>query len=346
METLPALHVWISPVSWVCGGIILGYVSEKVVLRRLKAVARRTNWGWDSVIISSLRHMTVLWFTLAGLYVAVMDVSPGERVTHALTSAILVTTIFTVTLCAARVAVGFVELYSKSRTGALPQTTIIANVVRAVVIALGLLIILQSLGISIAPILTALGVGGLAVALALQDTLSNLFSGLQIIVSRQITQGDFVTLDNGSSGHVADITWRNTSIRTLENSMVIVPNAKLATAIITNFHLPESEVEFTVPAGVAYGSDLDRVETVVLETAREVLSSVEGAKPDFTPCVRFSAFGSSSVDFRVILCAREYSARYLITHEFIKRLYRRFAAEGIEIPYPVRTVHLKQPERG
>ncbi|TAL37633.1 MAG: mechanosensitive ion channel family protein [Spirochaetes bacterium] len=341
MDFFRDAHEWITPVALAGGGILVGFVSEKVVLGVLRKVAWRTNWGWDAVVIGALRHMTILWFALAGIYGAILSVPVGERIAHALSAAILTVVIFTVTLCAARIAVGFVDLYSSRREGALPQTTIIANIVRTVVMLIGLLVILQSLGISITPILTALGVGGLAVALALQDTLSNLFAGLQILASGQFSRGDYVLLENGAKGHVTDITWRNTSIRTLEGNMVIVPNAKLASAIITNYHLPSKELVFAVKAGVAYGSALETAERVAIEVARAVQGSVEGADPGFEPYVRFTGFGESSVDFKVFLCAREFPAQYLLTHEFIKRLHTRFAREGIEIPFPVRAVHMK-----
>jgi small-conductance mechanosensitive channel len=208
---------------------------------------------------------------------------------------------------------------------------------------IGVLIMLQSLGISITPIITALGVGGLAVALALQDTLSNLFSGLQILISRQLRPGDYIRLDTGEEGYVADITWRNTTIRALPNNMIVVPNAKLASSIIvTNYYMPEQEMSVLVQVGVAYESDLEKVEKVTIEVAKEVMKEVPGGVPEFEPFTRYHTFADFSINFSVILRAKEVVDQYLIKHEFVKRLHRRYLKEGIQIPFPIRTIHMKE----
>ena len=204
---------------------------------------------------------------------------------------------------------------------------------------LGALIVLSNLGIAITPLLTALGVGSLAVALALQPTLSNLFAGFQIALARQIRVGDFVELETGQQGYVTDIGWRSTQIRELPSNLVIVPNARIAEIIVRNYALPENEQSALVQVGVSYSSDLDRVEAVTIEVAREVQRTVSGALSEFEPFIRYHTFGDSAIGFSVILRVREFTDRYLVTHEFVKRLHRRYAAEGIEIPFPQRVVH-------
>jgi small-conductance mechanosensitive channel len=197
--------------------------------------------------------------------------------------------------------------------------------------------------VSITPLLGALGVGGLAVALALQDTLANLFAGVHILASKKVQQGDYVALDGGQEGYIVDINWRNTTIRQIQGNLVVVPNSRFADAIMTNFHQPAQDMSVLVPVGVSYDSDLDEVERVTLEVAREVLKEVEGGVPDHEPLVRFNGFGESSIDFSVILRSREFGDQYRLVHEFIKRLHRRYGAEGIEIPYPIRTLLMNKP---
>ena len=187
-------------------------------------------------------------------------------------------------------------------------------------------------------ILTALGVCGLAVSLALKDSLANLFSGLHILFSRQVKPGDYIRLNTGEEGYVTDITWRNTVIRTLPNNLVIVPNVNIASAAITNFHLPVEDFPVRVEVGVSYKSDLEKVEQVTLAVASEVIGEIGAA--DFEPVIRYHAFGDSSINFTVIMRAKEFADQFTMTHEFIKRLHRRFREEGIEIPFPIRTVHL------
>ncbi|MBI4473912.1 MAG: mechanosensitive ion channel family protein, partial [Acidobacteria bacterium] len=220
-------------------------------------------------------------------------------------------------------------------------TTIFSNLTRLLVWLIGMLITLQTLGISITPILTALGVGGLAVALALQDTLSNLFSGLQVIGSGQVRPGDFIKLDTGEQGYVVDVTWRNTTIRELSNNMIIVPNSKLASSQVCNFDQPGKELAVLVPVGVSYDSDLEKVERITVEVAREVMRTVPGGVRDFEPFIRYHTLADFSINFTVIMRGREFVDQYLIKHEFLKRLHERYRSEEIEIPFPVRTVHVK-----
>lgn len=246
------------------------------------------------------------------------------------------------TLVLARVVTGLVHRYTEKNRNVLPPTSIFTNLTRMAVFSIGLLVILESVGISITPILTALGVGGLAVALALQSTLENLFSGLQIIFSRQLSPGDFVELESGQKGFVHDIAWRNTTIRTLANNMIIVPNAKLAAAVIINYNQPETPMSVPVEVGVAYDSDLEKVEAVTIDVGENIMREIDGGVPDFKPSIRYHTFNSSSVDFTVSLRSRKFADHYLIKHEFIKQLRKRFEKEGIEIPFPTRTVHLKK----
>ncbi|MBW2653184.1 MAG: mechanosensitive ion channel family protein [Deltaproteobacteria bacterium] len=237
----------------------------------------------------------------------------------------------------------FLELYSGRFKDAIPQSTIFKSLTKIVIVSIGFLIILQTYGISITPILTAFGIGGLAVALALQDTLSNLFSGIQIILSKQVKTGDYIKLESGEEGYVMDITWRNTTIRMLPNNIVIIPNSKLASIIITNFCLPAKEMSLLIQVGVSYDSDLEKVEKVTIDVAREVMKTLAGGVTEFDPFIRYHTFDDFSINFTVILRAREFVDQYLLKHEFVKRLHERYNKEGIEIPFPIRTVHLNQP---
>ena len=208
----------------------------------------------------------------------------------------------------------------------------------ALVAVLGLLVILNGLGLSIAPMLTALGVGGLAVALALQEPLANFFAGLFITLAGQIRVGDYVKLESGQEGYVVDFSWRSTRLRMLANNLILVPNAKLAQAIVVNHSLPSPDLAVLVEVGVDYASDLARVERVVVEVGREVMREVTGGVPEFEPFIRYHTFGDSSINFTVILRGGQFVDQYLIKHEFIKRLHARFDREGIVIPFPIRTL--------
>lgn len=337
-----SLREYLLPLAFLAGGVTGGLIVEKIVLYELRKLTSRTKWELDDLAIRSLRGMPLLWLTLAGIYGAINNVDMRPGFLSFLQQALLVAAIASLTWASARFLVGLVNHYSARVGGPLLSTSMFANLTRIFIFIVGALIVLQSLGVSITPILTALGVGSLAVALALQDTLSNLFAGIHIIASRQVRPGDYVQLDSAQEGYVTDITWRYTTIRALPNNMVIIPNSKLASAIVTNFYNPETQMAVRVPVGVSYASDLDRVEEISLAVARETMREVPGGIPDFEPVLRFHTFGESSIDFNVIMRCREFTDQFVIRHEFVKRLHRRYRAEGIEIPFPIRTVHLQK----
>jgi small-conductance mechanosensitive channel len=202
---------------------------------------------------------------------------------------------------------------------------------------------LNTVGVSIAPILTALGVGSLAVALALQPTLTNLFAGMQISFNGRVRVGDFIELEGGQSGVIGDITWRTTQIREMSGNTIVVPNAKLVDAIVRNYTMPDPEMGFGVPVSVGYDSDLAQVERVILEEAHAVMAGSPGAAKGFEPLARVASFGADGVQFNVILRAASPGDRFVLIHELLKRLHARFKAEGIDIPFPQRVVHVRGP---
>ncbi|MCX7984123.1 MAG: mechanosensitive ion channel family protein [Bacteroidetes bacterium] len=333
---------YILPPSIILVAIIVGSIADRIIQRKLTKLATKTRWEGDDIIIQALQGIFKLWFLLFGIYVA-LPLIPFKREYHEIfTNIIVASLIFSFTIILARIASSYLALKTQKVQTVLPSTSIIVNITRWTIYVLGALIILQTMGISITPILTALGVGGLAVALALQDTLSNLFAGLHILLTRQIRPGDYIKLSSGEEGIVADITWRNTTIQQLANNLIIIPNSKLANTIVINHYLPEKDLSITIPLGVSYESNLEHVEHVTLEVAREVLREVPGGVPDFEPVIRFHTFGDFSINCNVALRAREYADQFLLRHEFIKRLHKRYAKEGIIIPYPTRTIYVEQ----
>ncbi|MDZ4165124.1 MAG: mechanosensitive ion channel family protein [Smithellaceae bacterium] len=320
---------------FIAGGFISGLIVEKIVIARLKSFARKSNWEGREIIVSAFSGVVTLWCIMAGLYGATFTVSLGPPLLNLSDNLILVVVILSVTVLSARIAVGSVTIYAKRSEGAIQSISIFSNIIKLVIYLIGILVILDSLGISITPILTALGVGGLAVALALRDTLSNLFSGLQILVSRQIRPGDLIRLDSGEEGYVTDINWRNTIIKALPNNMIIVPNQKIASANITNYDLPEKEINVKVQAAISYHQDLEKIEKITLEVADRLQNKSPYAVAGFTPVMRYQNLEACNIKFIVILQAREFAHQSALSHEFIKSLHQRFREEGIDISLPL-----------
>ena len=330
---------WAAPATIVAGSLVLGMVVDRVIVARLRSSATRRERRIGEAVARALPGMTEVFFTLIGLTIAVHRIGLAPGTLGTARQILLVAAIVAATVFATRLATSFTQLYTSRDDAVVPSSTIFVNITRIAVVAVGALVALNALGLSITPLLTALGVGGLAVALALQDTLSNLFSGLQIIGSRQIKPGDYIQLETGQEGYVEDMTWRFTTIRQFSNNMVVVPNAKLASSLMINFEQPVGEMSVYVELGVSYASDLEHVESVTARVGREVMGRVEGAVATFEPVILFHTFGDSSIDLTVVLRVSEYSSKYRLTHEFVKAIHTTFAEEGIEIPFPQRVVH-------
>ncbi len=201
---------------------------------------------------------------------------------------------------------------------------------------LGALFLMAYFHIDLTPIIAGLGIGGLAVALALQPTLANFFAGTQIVSDRVVRVGDYIELNDGTRGYVTDVGWRSTRIRTPYNNMVIIPNSNLAASIITNYYGPTMDIGVIVNCGISYSSDLTQVQTVALDVARNVVEELDEAAKDFEPWFGFEQFGDSNIDFWVWVQAKDRLASFRLKSELIRQLHARFEQEGITINYPVR----------
>lgn len=324
------------------GGFILGYFLERIVLSRIEKYAQKTKWKFDDILFLSIRGLVTIWTMLLCYSIAVnaAGLSEGfQSLSNKISMSLLV---LTLTVLVTRLLVKLIEAQTTDDSGNTPSHSIILNIIRVVIFLIGAMLILQVFGVSIAPLLTALGVGGLAVALALQETLSNLFAGLQIIASKKIRTGDYIKLSSGEEGYIMDITWRNTVIKAIQNNVIIVPNSKLSSAIITNYNFPEMQLGISVDASVSYDSDLVLVEKLALETAKEIIQTIPGGVKDFEPAFRYKSFGDSSIVFGVTLRATDFETQFIIRHEFIKALHKKFRENNIEVPYPITNVIMKK----
>jgi len=333
------LDSWVLALGALLGGALLGYLARVFGVRRLAAAFARTPTDLDDRILASARRHIPLWFLLGGAAIAARLAPIPAPLSEIAGRGCAVVFILSLAVVAANLGTDLLRRRSRSEGITHPVTSLSVNILRGTILALAGLLILSNLGLSITPLLTALGIGSLAVALALQPTLTNLIAGIHIALARPIRVGDFVQLETGVKGEVEDIGWRATRIRELPNNIIIVPNSRLAEMIVTNFELPAPEQAALAEVGVAYGSDMLTVERVTCEVARETLKEVQGGVTEFEPFIRYHTFGDFSINFTVILRIRQFTDRYLVLHEFMKRLKIRFDREGIEIPFPQRVVH-------
>jgi small-conductance mechanosensitive channel len=311
-------------------------------MRYLKEKAERTRHSFDEILVSASAVPLILFLIGLGFTVFIDTVPPLPMKWIRYSDAFLIL-LFVLAgyFFLDRLMIEGLRRFSRKIELMETSAGVAKIFYRVIVLGFIFLIVLDQLKITITPFLASLGIGGLVVALALQDTLANFFSGIYIFFDKPIRIGDYVSLESGQEGYVTQIGWRSTRIRMLPNNILIIPNTKLVNSQITNFYLPETELAVLVQVGVSYESDLEKVERVTIEVAKQVLQETQGGVKGFEPFIRYHTFSDFSINFTVILRAREYVDRYLLIHEFIKRLHRRYQTEGIEIPFPIRTVYMK-----
>jgi small-conductance mechanosensitive channel len=346
MDYSPYLNVspWLLMplVFFVWAGLLLMF--KRILFIAVKRLARQTKTEVDDVFIRAADlPITLLIFTSAGALVErIIPLTFHVENTHYFDTALKAVTIVATVIFVDRFVNGLISAY-QGRVEILRTTSGFAQIfIRIGVFGLGTLVLLDSFGISVTPIIASLGISSLAVALAIQPTLENLFSGIQIAVDKPFQIGHFIRLDSGEEGFVDRIGWRSTWIRVPQNNMIVMPNKSLVNAKLMNYHYPDREVIIPVALGVHFNSDLDKVEKVLVDVAQKTLSTVAGGVKNFTPVVRFHAFNNSSIDCNVVLRVRELADGGLIKHEFIKHVHKRFAQEGIVIPYPIQAVNYSQ----
>jgi small-conductance mechanosensitive channel len=323
--------------------VVIGLAIRQTLKYLLKRWAERTETKIDDVIINAIKNPIIIWFLLAGIYGALTFISIPSNILEYVEKGVLALIIFSITLTLANITSGLIKYYGVKLGVTLQVTGLGQFLAKAAIISIGIVILLAELGIEITPLIASLGIGALAVALALQDTLSNIFAGFYILADRPIRIGDYIMVEGAGEGYVIDIGWRSTKIRTLQNNVVIIPNKKLAESVITNYYLPDKPVAVAINIGVSYREDPERVEKILLEEALKASKEIPGMLDDPAPFVRFlPGPGEYSLNFTIICRAREFTDQYLIRHEMYKRIFKRFREEGIEIPFPVRTVYLRE----
>jgi small-conductance mechanosensitive channel len=315
----------------VSGLIFLGSLLVLLLVRRLfLGFIKRSSHDYAVMILRVLRLPSLFWVIVISLYLTV-ELSPTKLLKYSsvIEKVLISLLILSITSFFSNTLPELLHAYISNKNLKFPKTGIVFVIIKLVVFVLGVITVLSYLGIQITHFITTLGIAGLAVSLALQNTLSNVFSGLNLIASRQIEVGDFVRLENGEEGYVEDITWMNTVIRRLDNNLVVVPNSRLVNSIVINYKKPTPSMNIAVSIVIPYSSDLEKAEKLALEVAREVQKTVKGADQSFEPLVRYNAFTELGITLNIILRVLNPDSQFFIRHEFIKRLKKTYEREGI-----------------
>ncbi|MBF0121897.1 MAG: mechanosensitive ion channel family protein [Candidatus Omnitrophica bacterium] len=336
---LKSLSPWLSIplVFWVW--VLILSIVKKIVFSMAKKFAEKTKTKLDDVLFSALDLPVQLLIYASGAFV-IQGLVPraDSHLFKFFFDGFKIIAIIATVLFVDKFLNGLIKLYAEKVEILKASGGFVHGVVRALIMGIGGLIILDSIGVSITPIIASLGIGSLAVALALQPTLENFFSGIQLVADKPIQVGQFIKLESGEEGFVHKIGWRSTWITMVNNNTVVMPNKMIVNSRVTNYSYPNSEVVIPFAISVSYAADLDQVERVTLDVAREILKVVPGGLKHFEPVFRYGVLGEFSINCTVALRVGDINAVALIKHEFIKRLQKRYAQEKIEIPFPTRTI--------
>lgn len=337
------LSIWFLPLVIGISSFFTMMIVRNWVFKILKEIKNKTGFEIYENILQIIKFPSIFWIIAFSFQLAIFFSELPNKYIAFVSKVVYVLIIFSFTYTIANLIEHIIKNYVHKLDLPISPTGIVYWLIKGVIFIIGFLIILSFLDISVVPIITSLGIGGLAVALALQDTLSNLFAGIHILAEKSIRVGDFVKLENGQEGYIEEIGWRTTKIKTLSNNLIIIPNNKLAQSIITNYYLPNKKMSLLIPINVSYSEDPDKIEKIVLDEVNKAIGQVKGLLNDPAPTIRFiPGFGENSLNFTLVCHINEFTNQFFVQHELRKRIFKRFKEEGIEIPFPQRVVHIKK----
>ena len=338
-------------VKWIISGgifaffLLLAFASKFILGFIARIFTKKTKTIIDDLIVEALTAPVFAYLITAGLWIGITRLPEVVNYVNNINKGFIVVFWLITGFAVSRLTHAILTWYSVELA---PKTKsdfddllipVLKRVADVIIYSIAFLLVLDKLNINISPLLASLGIGGLAVALALQPTLSDFLSGTYVISDSIIRKGDYIQLESGVEGTVEEIGWRITKIRHWQGNLVILPNSKLSDAVVTDFERPDASMLFGVDGGVSYSSDLDKVERVITEVASDVMKSYQEGGKNFAPVVRFKNFGDSNILFSVVLKAENRGASFVLKHYFIKALHKRFQSEGIVMEFPVRKLY-------
>jgi small-conductance mechanosensitive channel len=337
-EEFDALQMFdpLSLIALAVGLLALGIALE-VGLRFAQRWAESKERRLASIVLRALYWQPLLWSVLLGvgwLLAGLSDVSVARQRGLEIVWGLL---LISLTIVAVRILLGWIGMLSAKRPSA--SVSVLHYLINGLGIVIVVTVVLYVFDVS-APLLMLTLLGStLGLSLAFREPLSNLFAGVMLTASSRVRPGDFVRLPSGEKGTVVDIEWDVTTVRQLENSLVIVPNSDMAGVLIINYSQPEPNFELAVVVGVSYDSDLEKVERVTIEVAEDVVRDVPGGVRAPSPYIRYREFRDSDIKLEVFVRTQDFVGRNRIKHEFMKRLHRRYEKEGIVMPFPIVELH-------
>lgn len=313
------------------------------LIRSFKVLTKKTSTQIDDIILHHIKIPSILIGILISLHITIEFSNLPEKYHPVLIKSIYTLFIVSVTVFFANISVAIIKHVFELKKLPTTGTTLTFIIIQVLIYLTGTLVLLSYLNIPIAPLITTLGIGGLAVGLALKDTLSNIFSGLYILIEKRVNVGDFIEIDEKKRGFVIDINWRTTVVKTLSEDFIIIPNEKLAQSIIINYSKPIDYIRTSIEIPVSYDTDIDKFEKVVMEEVELFSKEDDAIISEPKPVLRFEpGFGNSSLNFTLFVFCKDYNSTFYVKSQLRKRILKRLRKEKIEIPYNKLDVYIKE----
>ncbi len=298
----------------------------------------------DDRILRRITPPASLFVVMCGLYYAVRSLPLPDKAQQVSSGALFVVNIIIFTNIAYRAVDELLNWYGArvaERTGAGMDRQILPlaeKIITIFLVASALIITLKHFNYDIFSLVTALGIGSLAIGMAAKDTLANMISGFTLMIDRPFRIGDRIKLTSGLWGDVVDIGLRSTKIKTADNTLLIIPNSELCNSTLVNMAFPDLKSNGRINVGVAYGSDVSRIKNLLVGIALEVPEVLKDPAPE----AFFVSFGDCGMNLSLIFWVDDYGKVFQVTDLLNTIIVTRFAENGIEIPYPTRTVLLEK----
>lgn len=323
---------WVWPVAAFLIALAAALALRNLIFRWVRRRFRDSNLA--ALWVETLDTPSVLWCLVAAIDIAV-NVSPRltPRQVVAANYGIGVFAIVSITLVAASLAVRLVSAYGERQGMPFAVAGLSRTLIRILVLAIGLMTLLHLFGVNIVPLVATFGVTGLAVALALQDTLANFFAGMHILIERPIFVGDIIRLDNAHEGVVTDIGWRTTRVRTGNNEIIVIPNTKITSGILVNSSLPTPRTQGEIVLMVAHEADSDQVKRIALEEA----AAADGVLKDPAPAFLCEpGVLATHTQYKLLVTVESRPRQGAIHSDIRMAIMRRFREEGVPLPVVIR----------
>lgn len=321
-----------------------------IALGIFRFIVRKTKTSLDDRVAKALRAYVLPLSIMTALLISLEIIYPGVVLFGDLSSMDLyiVVMLGIAGLLASSLADALLLWYGielrETKTGVKEKEVypFVRNIVRVVIVVLFIVFILQRLGFDTTAIITGLGIGGLAVALALQDTLANFFAGVHILVDKPFRRGDYIKMESGLEGVVKEIGWRTTRIAALGRDKVVVPNSKLAGSTVRSYSKPKTgEAGVLYEIGVDYKEDIDKVEKLITQSLRNVAKKNEHMQGK-TLWVRFDSFGDYALNFKFGYIVNGYINQWAVLKDVNRELFYALKKSKVQIPFPVRVLYQKK----